>query len=78
MHFLAFLKDKMAFMGFGMAFKCPYIEYTDTKKSATRSSSFFGLSSVEPATDDNWRKSYMRQGEALHTGQIDDRLSDPI
>ena len=35
-HFLAFLKDKMAFMGFGMAFKCPYIEYTDTKKKAQR------------------------------------------
>ena len=76
---MAFLKDKMAFMGFGMAFKCPYIEYTDTKKKRNaQCSSFFGLSSVEPATDDNWRKSYMRQGEALHTGQIDDRLSDPI
>ena len=66
-------------MGFGMAFKCPYIEYTDTKKKRNaQCSSFFGLSSVEPATDDNWRKSYMRQGEALHTGQIDDRQNDPI
>jgi hypothetical protein len=34
-HFLAFFKDQMAFMGLGMAFKCPYIEYTDTKKKRT-------------------------------------------